>query len=116
MDAFAIRLKQERQRLRMNQTDFAAIGGVQKQAQFNYEKGMRHPDAVYLAAIAAAGVDVHYVLTGEPAQPATRALAEDEQRLLAGYRHLKPREKRGVLALVDAVVTPPGRTAKDEEP
>ncbi|UQY37315.1 helix-turn-helix transcriptional regulator [Pseudomonas fulva] len=59
------RLREERDRLDLSQTAFAELGGVQKRAQINYEKDDRHPDAGYLAAIAAANVDVLYVLTGE---------------------------------------------------
>ncbi|WP_235442857.1 helix-turn-helix domain-containing protein [Caballeronia mineralivorans] len=108
LDNFPIRLKQERRRLRMNQTELANAGGVQKQAQFTYEKGLRYPDASYLAGIAEVGVDVLYLLTGRTSDPATLALNGDEERLLASYRELKLREKRGVLALVGAIIgTPP---------
>lgn len=107
MDNFSLRLKQERRRLRMNQTEFASAGGVQKQAQFTYEKGLRYPDASYLAGIAEAGVDVLYLLTGRASDPATLALDPDEERLLAGYRELKPREKRGVLGLLVATIGAP---------
>lgn len=65
------RLRQERDRLGLNQTAFAEVGGVQKRAQINYEKDERYPDAGYLAAIAAAGVDVLYVLTGQRSQSVT---------------------------------------------
>lgn len=57
----------------MNQTEFAALAGVRKRAQINYEAGERAPDANYLAAIAAAGADVAYILTGEPAGTASNA-------------------------------------------
>lgn len=63
------RLREERERLGFNQTDFGEIGGVLKKAQFNYEKGERNPDAAYLAAIATAGADVLYILTGQRAMP-----------------------------------------------
>src|ERR1700730_16094596 len=43
------------------------------------------------------------------------SLAVDEQRLLARYRELRPREKRGVLALVDAIVAPPRRPQKNDD-
>lgn len=60
------RLREERTRLGLNQAQLGEVGGVQKQAQLKYEKGERHPDAQYLAAVAAKGVDVLYVLTGKP--------------------------------------------------
>ncbi|MEX3841152.1 helix-turn-helix domain-containing protein [Paraburkholderia sp. BR10882] len=104
---FSARLKQERRRLGMNQSDFGNVGGVLKQAQSNYEKGLRYPDASYLAGIAQAGVDVLYLLTGRASDPATLALDPDEERLLAGYRELKPREKRGVQGLVAAILGSP---------
>jgi len=58
------RLREERERLRLNQEQLGEIGGVRKQAQLLYEKGERSPDAQYLAAVATTGVDVLYVLTG----------------------------------------------------
>lgn len=64
MTTFGERLKKERLRLKSNQSDFALIGGVQKNAQINYEKGERSPDADYLQRIAAHGADVLYLLTG----------------------------------------------------
>ncbi|PRC91949.1 helix-turn-helix domain-containing protein [Solimicrobium silvestre] len=60
-----VRLKEERKRLGMSQTAFAAIGGTKRASQFNYESGGRAPDAAYLAAISETGVDVLYVLTGQ---------------------------------------------------
>lgn len=59
------RLREERSRLGLSQAELGEAGGVQKQAQLKYEKGDRQPDALYLEAVAAAGVDVLYVLTGE---------------------------------------------------
>lgn len=58
------RLREERKRLKMSQRDFGALGGVSLDSQFNYESGERHPDSRYLAAIAAAGADVQYIITG----------------------------------------------------
>jgi len=67
MNSIGARLREEREALGVNQTDFAQIGGVQRRAQVNYEAGDRSPDAAYLAAVAEAGVDVLYVLTGRRA-------------------------------------------------
>jgi transcriptional regulator with XRE-family HTH domain len=74
MDTPQDRLKQERQRLGLSQEEFARLGGVQKRAQIHYEKGERKPDTDYLAAVAAAGVDVRYVITGQRLTPSEHEL------------------------------------------
>lgn len=58
------RLKEERTRLKLNQTQFGEFGSVTKASQINYESDLRSPDANYLAALAKHGVDVNYILTG----------------------------------------------------
>jgi transcriptional regulator with XRE-family HTH domain len=103
MKYFFDRLKEERKRLGLNQDEFAALGGVKKGAQFNYENGSRTPDSDYLAAVAAAGVDVLYLLTGEYA---ISALPADEHELLTGYRKLDIRAKARVLGVVEGSVDP----------
>lgn len=58
------RLREERNRLRLSQSALGAIGGVETNAQGNYESGSRSPKASYLHKIATAGVDINYVVTG----------------------------------------------------
>ena len=65
MNNFFARLKEERLRLGLNQTDFGAAGGVKKLAQFSYEQGDRFPDVEYLYGISNIGVDIVYVLNGQ---------------------------------------------------
>lgn len=68
------RLKEERLALGLTQAQLGEVGGVRKRAQLAYEKGTRSPDTTYLTRIAAAGVDVGYVVTGEIHKaPAARA-------------------------------------------
>lgn len=62
------RLSEERKRIGLNQTEFGKIAGVTKTSQGNYESGERSPNADYLQAISAMGVDVQYVLTGTRSQ------------------------------------------------
>lgn len=83
MTVFSQRLKEERQRLGLNQTAFASLGGVSKDAQLNYENGSRRPDSTYLEAVASHGVDVLYALTG---QRDVTALSVDESDLVRRYR------------------------------
>lgn len=59
------RLKEERLRLGLSQSDFADAGGAHRKSQGNYESGERYPDAQYLSAIAAIGADVQYIVTGQ---------------------------------------------------
>lgn len=49
----------------MSQDEFAQAGGCQRRAQVRYEQDERQPDTAYLAAIAQAGADVQYIVTGE---------------------------------------------------
>lgn len=58
------RLREERKRLGLSQTDFAKLAGVHLNTQSRYEKGDREPDSSYLEALGKAGVDVNYVLFG----------------------------------------------------
>lgn len=88
------RLKEERERLSLSQTELADRAGVTRKTQFNYEGGERQPDAAYLVAVAGAGVDVNYVLFGKklpaamvyeraPAGPPGRTLEVQEPRSIA---------------------------------
>ena len=103
MSDFPQRLKEERGRLQLNQRDFAALGGVTKDAQLNYENGSRRPDASYLEAIAAQGVDVLYLLTG---QRDTSTLTPDEADLVRRYREAPGAVRAAALAALTAGAAP----------
>lgn len=99
------RLKEERERLRIPQDRFAAVGGVGKRTQINYEAGERLPDASYLSNIAGIGADIAYVVTGQrvgDSQPGPGLTAEEET-LLAYYREATKEVRRAALgALIGA--------------
>lgn len=85
MTGIGPRLKRERLRLKLSQSAMGAIGGVETNAQGNYENGIRSPRADYLSRISAAGVDVTYVVTGfsrERSIPSNEALPLDSPELL----------------------------------
>lgn len=81
------RLREERQRLDMNQTQLGERGGVTKKTQMLYEGGERFPDAAYLAAIASIGADIRYIVTGDRDAPPPEVLSADERDLLALFRN-----------------------------
>lgn len=91
------RLKEERERLGYSQPAFAALGGASKGSQLAWEKGTATPNAEFLNLVAAVGVDVLYVVTGQRDQS---KLAPEEDVVLAGYRKLDARGRAGVLALI----------------
>lgn len=107
MSTFAERLREERKRLGQNQTEMAAVGGVQKGAQVNYEAGQRSPDADYLAAIAGSGADVRYILTGSRDGPTPMALSDDERAMLADYREASGPVRRAARAALQSGASPP---------
>lgn len=116
--SFGERLKEVREALEKSQTEFAEIAraagvpGATRQSQSLYEKNKQTPSADYLAAIAAAGADVQYILTGvrstaapvlgaeqERAGYAVEVLNKEEQALLDNYRHCPPEGRAAVEAV-----------------
>ncbi|MEN8512126.1 helix-turn-helix transcriptional regulator [Burkholderia sp. RS02] len=89
------RLREERERLGLNQTKFGELGGVSKKAQIDYEKNVFSPNARYLEAVANGGADVLYILTGMRIPTAT-GLSRDEEALLDNYRHSAPEDKAAI--------------------
>ncbi|MEW6463774.1 MAG: helix-turn-helix transcriptional regulator [Pseudomonadota bacterium] len=87
MNTFGDRLRMERERLGLSQEALGEIGGVKKLAQINYEKGKRHPDAEYLAAVALAGVDVLFLITGQSA-PSGESTPNDSSTNHLAYKTL----------------------------
>lgn len=103
------RLREERERLRLNQTDFSALGKAAKRAQVRYEAGERSPDLEYLAGIAAVGADVLYIVTGErrTSPPASfqpmklRQVVKGVEEALRGKRlRLTPSKKAELVTLL----------------
>ncbi len=98
MSTFGERLKEERERLGLSQTEFGKLANVQKQAQLKYEKGERNPGSCYLTLIGCYA-DVLYILTGrrDAAQ-----LAPDEAALLDNYRNSSEAGKRTIRGAASA--------------
>lgn len=87
------RLKEERSRLGLSQTDLGAAGGVGKTTQINYEKDERSPDAKYLAAVKPLGVDIYYVLVGEYFPVSPDQLSSFELEVLSYLKELTDHDK-----------------------
>lgn len=115
------RLKAVREGLGLSQQAMADAAGVSLRSQQNYEAGLRNPDSAYLEAIAAAGGDVLYLLTGarqrypvgqaqgqsmmaglpasEPSDPRPEGLTPDVReaiRMVADELHAQRKHAKGV--------------------
>ena len=106
---FFERLREIRKGMNLTQADFGALAGVTVTAQLNYEKGTRNPDTAYLERLAAHGVDVVYLLTGERIPRGAAALSEAEAALIARYRSGSP-ALRGYLQEVGQAPATGGNT------
>lgn len=107
MGSVGDRLKEERARLGLSQEAVAAAADHGRAAQLRYEKGERAPDTDYLAAIAALGIDVGYVVTG-----VASALQPDEAELLSRYRAATADFRTAALAVLSASTTAQTMTAR----
>ena len=101
------RLKEERERLGLNQTDFAALAQATRKALFNWETGTAAPNAIALAAWAAVGLDVLYVVTGQrtggaSAPPPARAVSEGDRVLLDNFHAAPAQVQAGVKTTLGA--------------
>lgn len=72
---------------------------MEANAQGKYESGDRAPKADYLAAVAARGVDVLYVLTGKPTPMAIDNLSVAEEKVLGSYRVLTREDQDAIRRL-----------------
>lgn len=112
MSSIGDRLFAERERLGLSQPAMADAARVTMRSQRNYEKGERFPDASYLAAIAAAGADIRYIVTGERDGPAPEALTVDERELLALFRAAPLAVKAAAIGALQGGTAKPARTPK----
>ena len=105
--SFGKRLKEERKRLKLTQPELAEIAGTTKSTQLLYEKDTMRANSDYLTAIAAAGVDVGYLLTGE--RSGVDPVSAEDRRLLALF-HAAPESMRQAALVLLATGTGMGGT------
>lgn len=87
------RIKSERKRLGYNQTEFAEIAHATRGTASNWETGTGSPDAKALAALAAVGLDVLYVVTGQRSFVPPPKLSAEEETMLDYFKQA-PKEAR----------------------
>lgn len=95
---FGARLAEERKRLGLKQAEFASLVGTDVPKQSLYENDRRELRADYLSRLAAAKVDVVYVLTAKRSEGAW--LGEEASQLLSAYLALPGDMQEALLRLV----------------
>jgi transcriptional regulator with XRE-family HTH domain len=108
-DGLGDRLREERDRLGLNQTDFGLLLGVSRGTQKAYELGSGAPDIRYIAALEERGVDSIYVLSGQRATHSDDGLSFVEERLIEKYRSLTEADQQSVQRIVGAMADVPSR-------
>ncbi|OTG94239.1 helix-turn-helix domain-containing protein [Acinetobacter sp. ANC 3832] len=92
------RIRIERSRLGLSQSEFASLINKQKMAVFRYEKGERVMGQDDLEALNKAGVDVWYLLTGERSRP--DLLSDEAKELLKLWDTVEPSQREVLMTLV----------------
>lgn len=100
----AERLRSERRLLGLSQAQLATLGGIQPNAQGQYEKGSRCPRADYLSCMAALGMDVQFIVSGVRTPSMVVQLSESESEVIRSLRSLQ-REDRQALEQIIATLT-----------
>ncbi|MNH81153.1 HTH-type transcriptional regulator ImmR [compost metagenome] len=97
------RLREERTRLGVSQTELAVACGIAKNTQLNYEKDERSPDAKYLTAAEALGMDVYYVLIGKRLAVSPDQLSPFEIEMISYLRDLSDYDKETLRRMAHAM-------------
>ncbi|WP_407714192.1 helix-turn-helix transcriptional regulator [Comamonas testosteroni] len=100
------RLRDERLRIDMQQIDFADSCGVSRRTLSSWENGEATPNAAALAVMAAIGVDVLYVVTGQRANASESTLAPAERELLQAWRNGSPDGRNALEAMARVIFLP----------
>lgn len=101
---FGARLKAERERLELNQSEFGKLHGVSRNSQSAYETGGTPAPLDYLRSLESAGVDLGYLLWGVRGG---LTLSSAQLALLACYDDAGVRERDALLTVAHSVARRP---------
>jgi transcriptional regulator with XRE-family HTH domain len=102
-DRVGERLREERERLGLNQTDFGVLLGVSRGTQKNYELGASSLDLRYVTALEEKGVDAAYVLTGRRSTPLGQLFSPSEELLIKQFRAISDDDQKAIRRFLEAM-------------
>ena len=97
LSLFGERLKESRKDLGLNQSDAADLTGVTREHWGRCERGMGMPGGEVLAALANAGADVRYILTGKRDFDPPPKLTSEEETMLDYFKEASPAARKAAL-------------------
>lgn len=97
--AMGRRLAEERHRLGLTPDRAAHLGGIGRASHYRYEAGSKAPPSEYLLALAAHGLDVLYVLTGQRGVNTVGLLSAEESALVDNYRASSSEHRASIRAV-----------------
>ncbi len=103
--SYGDRLREERNRLDLQQLDLANACAVSRRTLSSWENGEATPNTPALAVMASQGFDVLYVVTGKHAGESEATLAPAERDLLQAWRDSGDKG-RAALAAVAEILRP----------
>lgn len=101
MSTVGTRLREERHRLGLNQSQLAAIANIARTSQVNYELDRRSPDNDYWQLISNAGIDVQYVITGKRTSFSSHQIEAIVIDQLSNSAKLMLKEVQKTMSLID---------------
>ena len=102
-DRVGERLREERERLGLNQTEFGVRLGVSRGTQKNYELGASSLDLRYVSALEEQGADAAYILTGQRSTPIGQMLSAAEEELITQYRSITSFDQEAIRRFLQAM-------------
>lgn len=111
-DRVGERLREERERLGLNQTEFGVLLGVSRGTQKNYELGANSLDLRYVAALEEHDVDAAYVLTGRRSTPIGSLITTAEEELIKQFRSITSFDQEAIRRFLQAMADDAARHRK----
>jgi transcriptional regulator with XRE-family HTH domain len=102
-DRVGERLREERERLGLNQTEFGVLLGVSRGTQKNYELGASSLDLRYVAALEEQGADAAYILTGRRSTPIGQLFTAAEEELIKQFRSITEEDQKAIRRFLQAM-------------
>ena len=102
-DRVGERLREERERLGLTQTEFGVLLGVSRGTQKNYELGANSLDLRYVAALEEHGVDAAFVLTGRRSTALGQRFTPGEEELIDQFRSIAPSDQDAIRRFLKAM-------------